>query len=125
MKIMKNKKYFSKKANIFYLKFYLLTFRYFYRYFKIRPVFASILFFGTFSIAFLLQFLRFGESFLNFKDIILFVFCIFGINVFFFSMLLSEYPEQIPNGKHLMKLYKQAMKLSRLSDNSHSFHKSR
>ena len=120
MKIMKNKKYFSKKANIFYLKFYLLTFRYFYRYFKIRPIFASVLFFGMFLVAFLLQFLRFGECFINFKDIILFTFCIFVINIFFFSILLSEHPQHIPNGKRLMKLYNQAVKLSNLFHNSHN-----
>ena len=110
---MNKKKYFSKKTDRFELKYTCLCLLHGYKYFIIRPIFSSVLFFGMLIIITSLLAVRDG--------IYIFHLSTFGLSLLttfvsffglFFPCLISEHSEVIPNGTRLLLLNKRCIALS-------------
>ncbi len=110
---MNNKKYFSKKAEKFELKYLCLCLLHGYKYFIIRPIFSSVLFFGMLIIVTSLLAVRDGIFIFHFETFGLSLLTTF-VSFFglFFPCLISEHSEIIPNGTRLLLLNKRCIALS-------------
>ena len=109
---MNNKKYFSKKAERFELKYLCLCLLHGYKYIIVRPIFSSVLFFGMLIVVTALLAIRDG--------IYIFHLSTFGLSLLttfvsflglFFPCLISQYSNVIPNGTRLLHLNKRCIVL--------------